>query len=508
MLARARDRESASRSAGTRIGQLQGGMINTGSTLTHPPLEWVACLGCLRSHPSVSSSTDPWDDLYITTCCHVLCARCAFGRRTDELAATAHQSTPKDLPSNETLDTLSLSCAVCFSNTQFMVLDENIPRELAPCFRPLASTLEDLSAATHWQVDHLALQVAWLRHKCERQKGNLTKLVQELKRVKGHLGLVKMQRHVRSTYRKRLTSNCGPRRKIRELEQENERLRALVSSLRSHTQHGHKFRVPRTPEVNHPVYLPRENPTQIHKHRPGHDIAGSEAHDDPRRPQSAAASLPDAPARYSLPTSKNGSSERQRPISRASSTARSPPRRSASVSTKSPRNGPYREKLASYIHDPLATPRPHAPARQVLGSRPASAQSTTRASQWLRPSAPQLRRASTAQGIRQQFEPVNSAQYRARQELAGLGKIDEETTTLNTSEAQWGRYQPPTPSRGMLGGTGTASHVDTGAIGVSTPRQRFIPHPANAPGATDYNGVRSASLPRGFQTAGDLHRLG
>ncbi|SGZ35393.1 BQ5605_C060g12722 [Microbotryum silenes-dioicae] len=480
MQARAADRPEgiSSRASGSvRSGHFQHGIINGtgGSTLAHPPLEWVACLGCLKSHPVLLPFTEPWDNLYITTCCHVLCARCAFSGHASEIAtATAsahHQPAPSDPPSTATLETLSLSCAICSLDTQFMLLDENVPDELAPCFRPLVRTLEELSAATNWQVDHLALQVAWLRHKCERQKGNLTKLVQELKRIKGELG------------------------KFRELEQENERLRALVDSREP--RHEHEFRLPHRPMGLHPPSDPRYDHLTLHEAQPDHAITRREAPDNPARPSSVAA-LPAAPSRYSLPgTLKKQSHEWPGPRSRTSSiAARSPPQRSASVSTKSPRQRPY--------------PRPQASPHQTLATRPASAQPTARMSPWRHPAAtPPPPRASTAQGNRQHFEPLHAAQYRARQEQAGLGKIDEENTGLRATEPQWERFRPPpSPFSGTRSGSVILPHIETGTVRVSTPRQPFVPCPASASRRTGYEDTRGQSLPRGFQTARDLHRFG
>ncbi|GAA6001220.1 hypothetical protein JCM10207_007470 [Rhodosporidiobolus poonsookiae] len=131
--------------------------------LDRSPLDFIACSHCFRPHSSPPHST------FLTACGHTVCAPCL-----------AHPQ-PPDIPT-----TADATCPACGERGAVAPLDQStLASDVGHCFKPLATSIEELGMAAEWQMGNLARQVEHWRTKCAEQKKTISKAMLELKKGRG-----------------------------------------------------------------------------------------------------------------------------------------------------------------------------------------------------------------------------------------------------------------------------------------------------------------------------------
>ncbi|GAA6006361.1 hypothetical protein JCM11491_004927 [Sporobolomyces phaffii] len=143
--------------------------------------EFIACSACHRDYldRSVASSasetpaTAPTALLpfYLTTCHHTICHTCLFSTK----------------PTPHPLDRLNLACPACQTITPLRLLVTDDPTdEMAPFFSDQGELANTAMMTGQFQLGTLMDQVAFFKPKCIQQKKSITRLVNEVKKLKAY----------------------------------------------------------------------------------------------------------------------------------------------------------------------------------------------------------------------------------------------------------------------------------------------------------------------------------
>lgn len=147
--------------------------------------DFIACSACHRDYlipsvppaPPTSTSNPPPQTFtaplpfYLTTCQHVICHSCLFGSK----------------PAPHPLDQVRLACPACQTISPLAHLSPDDPsNEMSPYFGDTSELGTTFMMSTQFQLGTLMDQVAYLKPKCVQQKKSISRLLVEVKKVKGY----------------------------------------------------------------------------------------------------------------------------------------------------------------------------------------------------------------------------------------------------------------------------------------------------------------------------------
>lgn len=141
--------------------------------------DFIACSACHRdylvpsppadsSEPPQAASTTPLP-FYLTLCHHTVCHNCLFSTE----------------PAPQPLEQVRLPCPACQTITPLALLVLDDPsNEMSTYFGDLSENFNQALMASKFQMENLMDQISYLKPKCLQQKKSITRLLNEVKKVK------------------------------------------------------------------------------------------------------------------------------------------------------------------------------------------------------------------------------------------------------------------------------------------------------------------------------------
>ncbi|GAA5947232.1 hypothetical protein JCM3765_001583 [Sporobolomyces pararoseus] len=169
--------------------------------------DFIACSACHRDYLLSSPPSDSSDPpqvapttplpFYLTLCHHTICQTCLFSTK----------------PAPQPLEQVRLPCPACQTITPLALLVLDDPsNEMSTYFGDLTENYNKALMASKFQIENLMDQVSYLKPKCLQQKKSITRLLNEVKKVKAYKTENEQLRSENASLQAQLRQGSLPRR--------------------------------------------------------------------------------------------------------------------------------------------------------------------------------------------------------------------------------------------------------------------------------------------------------